>query len=127
MVAEVNNPAGLTVAQNTPAPQVKSQSANTAPQANVPKVPQNNSSGDTVSLSARALKSSDVAKTFIQPGPGANPPAAIRDVTEDNRLIVKFVDQKTDEVVRQLPSEDLLRLKQAVSNLVEQSRPEEDA
>ena len=126
MVAEVNNPVGPTVAQNTPTPQVNSKSVNSAPQSNEPKVPQNNSNGDTVSLSARALKSSEFAKSFVQPGQGTNSPAAVRDVTDDNQVIVKFIDQKTDEVVRQVPSEDLLRLKQAVSNLVEQSRPEEE-
>ncbi len=125
MVAEVNNPVGPSVAQNNPAPQVSSNGVNNAPQANVPKVPQGNSSGDTVSLSARALKSSDSAEGFVQPRQGLNPPTAVRDVTDDNQFVVKFIDQDTKEVVRQLPSEDLLRLRQAVSNLVEQSRPDD--
>ena len=125
MVAEVNNPVGPSVAQNTPAPQASSNGVNNAPQANVPKVPQGNSSGDTVSLSARALKPSGFVENFAQSGQGANPTTAVRDVTDDNRFVVKFIDQDTNEVVRQIPSEDLLRLKQAVSNLVEQSRPDD--
>ncbi len=127
MVAEVNNPVGPAVAQTNSAPQVNSAGVNNAPQAKTPPAPQGNSNGDTVSLSARALKSSNAASSFVQTPQGTNPPSAVRDLTDDNRLVVKFIDQNTDEVVRQVPSEDLLRLKQAVSNLVEQSRPEEDA
>ena len=125
MVAEVNNPVGPSVAQNTPAPQASPNGVNNAPQANVPKVPQGNSSGDTVSLSARALKPSGFVESFVQSGQSKNPPTAVHDVTDDNQVVVKFIDQDTKEVIRQLPSEDLLRLRQAVGNLVEQNRPDD--
>jgi hypothetical protein len=36
------------------------------------------------------------------------------DVTDDNQVVVKIVDGKTQKVVRQIPPEEVVRLKQAI-------------
>lgn len=78
--------------------------------------------GDRVSLSARGLRASGPDRTGPEPGNPVAPKKTVRDVTDDHRLVVKFVDPESDEVVRQVPSEDLLRLKRAMSEIVEENR-----
>ena len=68
---------------------------------------------DTVSLSQRgqaavtqSLKSNNSGQTGSE----------LRkiDVTDDNQIIVKIVDGKTQKVVRQIPPEEVVSLKQAI-------------
>lgn len=123
MVAEINNPLGLTAPNNTPAPKPNAAQ-------NVKALPQDgsqNSRGDTVSISARGLQASEFGKTVAEMARNGNPPKTVRDVTEDNRVVVKLVDPETKEVIRQVPSEDLLRLKQAVSELVQENQSPDDS
>ena len=80
------------------------------------KVPSGGSTGqqnDTVSLSQRgqaavtqSLKSNNSGQTGSE----------LRkiDVTDDNQIIVKIVDGKTQKVVRQIPPEEVVSLKQAI-------------
>jgi uncharacterized FlaG/YvyC family protein len=81
------------------------------------KVPSGGSStgqqNDTVSLSQRgqaavtqSLKSNNSGQTGSE----------LRkiDVTDDNQIIVKIVDGKTQKVVRQIPPEEVVSLKQAI-------------
>ena len=84
---------------------------------------------DTVSLSQRGqaavsqpLKSNNSGQTGSE----------LRkiDVTDNNQIIVKIVDGKTQKVVRQIPKEEELRLKQAIQenldNLIDASGGNED-
>ena len=81
------------------------------------KVPSGGSStgqqNDTVSLSQRgqaavtqSLKSNNSGQTGSE----------LRkiDVTDDNQVVVKIVDGKTQKVVRQIPPEEVVSLKQAI-------------
>ena len=81
------------------------------------KVPSGGSStgqqNDTVSLSQRgqaavtqSLKSNNSGQTGSE----------LRkiDVTDDNQIIVKIVDGKTQKIVRQIPPEEVVSLKQAI-------------
>ena len=81
------------------------------------KVPSGGSStgqqNDTVSLSQRGqaavtqpLKSNNSSQTGSE----------LRkiDVTDDNQVVVKIVDGKTQKVVRQIPPEEVVSLKQAI-------------
>ncbi|MGP0566120.1 flagellar protein FlaG [Nitrospina sp. 32_T5] len=81
-----------------------------------------NARGDTVSLSTRGLRASGANRPGSESGNPFAPTKAVRDVTEDHRLVVKFVDPESNEVVRQVPSEDHLRLKQAMSEIIEEQR-----
>jgi len=126
MVAEINNPLGLNPVPNNTAPKpnaaqgVKNVTA-------LPRDGAQNSRGDTVSISARGLHASEFGKTVADMARNGNPPKTVRDVTEDNRVVVKVVDPETKEVIRQVPSEDLLRLKQAVSKLVQENQSSDDS
>lgn len=72
---------------------------------------------DTVSLSREARQALD----------GANPPSSETpqgqqrsfDVTDNNEVILKITDQETNKVVKQIPAEEEVRLRQAVQESVE--------
>ena len=69
---------------------------------------------DTVSLSQRgqAAVSQQVRSNSSFNGSGSE----LRkiDVTDDNEVIVKVVDSETQKVVRQIPKEEEMRLRQAI-------------
>ena len=68
---------------------------------------------DTVSLSQRGQAA---VSQQVQSNGGGKPSSELRkiDVTDDNEVIVKVVDSETQEVVRQIPKEEEMRLKQAI-------------
>ena len=68
---------------------------------------------DTVSLSQRGQAA---VSQQVQSNGGGKPGSELRkiDVTDDNKVIVKVVDSETQEVVRQIPKEEEVRLKQAI-------------
>ena len=68
---------------------------------------------DTVSLSQRGQAA---VSQQVQSNGGGKPGSELRkiDVTDDNEVIVKVVDSETQEVVRQIPKEEEMRLKQAI-------------
>ena len=68
---------------------------------------------DTVSLSQRGQAA---VSQQIQSNNPSRAGSELRkiDVTDNNQIIVKIVDGKTQKVVRQIPKEEELRLKQAI-------------
>ena len=68
---------------------------------------------DTVSLSQRGQAA---VSQQVQSNGGGKPGSELRkiDVTDDNKVVVKVVDSETQEVVRQIPKEEEMRLKQAI-------------
>ena len=44
-------------------------------------------------------------------------------VTENNDIVLKVIDKKTQEVVKQIPSEEQLKLKDAIRNVVDEIAP----
>ena len=74
---------------------------------------------DTVSLSQRGQAA--VSQQVQSNGGGQSGGSELRkiDVTDDNTVIVKVVDSETQKVVRQIPKEEELRLKQAIQENVD--------
>jgi len=72
---------------------------------------------DTVSLSQRgqAAVSQQVESSG---GNGAGSELRKVDVTDDNKVIVKIIDGRTQEVIRQVPEAEEVRLKQAIQENV---------
>ncbi|MDP7611793.1 MAG: flagellar protein FlaG [Nitrospinaceae bacterium] len=72
---------------------------------------------DTVSLSQRgqAAVSQQVESSG---GNGAGSELRKVDVADDNKVIVKIIDDRTQEVVRQVPEAEEVRLKQAIQENV---------
>ena len=68
---------------------------------------------DTVSLSQRGQAA---VIQQVQSIGGNRPGSELRkiDVTDDNKVIVKVVDSETQEVVRQIPKAEEVRLKKAI-------------
>ena len=68
---------------------------------------------DTVSLSQRGQAA---VSQQVQSNNSGQTGSELRriDVTDDNQVIVKIVDGKTQKVVRQIPKEAEVRLKQAI-------------
>jgi len=68
---------------------------------------------DTVSLSQRGQAA---VSQQIQSNNAGQTGSELRkiDVTDNNQIIVKIVDGQTQKVVRQIPKEEELRLKQAI-------------
>ena len=68
---------------------------------------------DTVSLSQRGQAA---VSQQVQSNGGGKPGSELRkiDVTDDNKIIIKVVDSETNKVVRQIPKEEEVRLKQAI-------------
>ena len=68
---------------------------------------------DTVSLSQRGQAAVSQQIQSNNDGPTGSELRKI-DVTDNNQIIVKIVDGQTQEVVRQIPKEEEVRLKQAI-------------
>ena len=68
---------------------------------------------DTVSLSQRGQAAVSQQIQSNNAGPTGSELRKI-DVTDDHTVIVKVVDSETQKVVRQIPKEEELRLKQAI-------------
>ena len=68
---------------------------------------------DTVSLSQRGQAA---VSQQVQSNGGGKPGSELRkiDVTDDHKVIIKVVDSETNKVVRQIPKEEEMRLKQAI-------------
>ena len=68
---------------------------------------------DTVTLSQRGQAA---VSQQVQSNGGGKPSSELRkiDVTDDNKVIVKVVDSETNKVVRQIPPEEEVSLKQAI-------------
>ncbi len=85
---------------------------------------------DEVTLSSeaqKALKQTNSKETApkIESEDGTSSVTSIkseRTLTEDNELIVKVIDPNTQEVIRQIPGEDALRLKEAIRSIIEQGK-----
>ena len=68
---------------------------------------------DTVSLSQRGQAAVSQQIQSNNAGPTGSELRKI-DVTDNNQIIVKIVDGQTQKVVRQIPKEEEVRLKQAI-------------
>jgi hypothetical protein len=68
---------------------------------------------DTVSLSQRGQAAVSQPLPSRNGGPTGSELRKI-DVTDDNQIVVKILDGQTQEVVRQIPKEEEVRLKQAI-------------
>ena len=68
---------------------------------------------DTVSLSQRGQAAVSQPLQSNNGGPTGSELRKI-DVTDDNQIVVKIVDGQTQKVVRQIPKEEEVRLKQAI-------------
>ncbi len=83
----------------------------------VNKVPSGGSTAgqpnDTVSLSQRGQAA---VSQQVESSRGAPAGSELRkiDVTDNNQIVVKIVDGQTQRVVRQIPKEEEMRLKQAI-------------
>ena len=73
---------------------------------------------DTVSLSQRGQAAVSQQIQSNNAGPTGSELRKI-DVTDDHTVIVKVVDSETQKVVRQIPKEEELRLKQAIQENVD--------
>ena len=109
MDTQAVNPAG-----NPTAPKPQSSSSSTKSSS----APDPKPSGDSVSLSVEA-------KALAQVSTGASLASEQRklSVTDDNDVVLKVIDSKTQEVVRSIPSEEQMQLKinirDGVSNITE--------
>ena len=85
----------------------------------VSKVPSGGSTAgqqnDTVSLSQRGQAAVSQQIQSNNSGPTGSELRKI-DVTDNNQIIVKIVDGQTQKVVRQIPKEEEVRLKQAIQD-----------
>ena len=70
---------------------------------------------DTVSLSQRGQAAVSQQTQSNNAGPTGSELRKI-DVTDSNQIIVKIVDGQTQKVVRQIPKEEEVRLKQAIQD-----------
>ena len=68
---------------------------------------------DTVALSQRGQAAVSQPVQSRSGGPTGSELRKI-DVTDDNQVVVKIVDGETQKVVRQIPKEEEVRLKQAI-------------
>ena len=68
---------------------------------------------DTVALSQRGQAAVSQPVQSRSGGPTGSELRRI-DVTDDNQFVVKIVDAQTQKVVRQIPKEEEVRLKQAI-------------
>ncbi|GJL78946.1 MAG: hypothetical protein NPINA01_19350 [Nitrospinaceae bacterium] len=98
-----------------------------APQVEVKSAPD-----DTVSLSPAAKEALESSAPEARSAPGAkNATTDINvdksrklQVTESNDVVLKIVDNKTREVVKQIPSEEEVQLKNAIRDGIEDISPE---
>jgi fructose-specific phosphotransferase system component IIB len=74
---------------------------------------------DTVSLSQRWTSRAVSQQVETSGGNGAGSELRKVDVTDDNKVIVKIIDGRTQEVVRQVPEAEEVRLKQAIQENVD--------
>ncbi|PIR00776.1 MAG: hypothetical protein COV66_04960 [Nitrospinae bacterium CG11_big_fil_rev_8_21_14_0_20_45_15] len=74
----------------------------------------------TVSLAGKQALANGVTGTGNNPA-DATASASQRklSVTEDNRVVLKIVDGQTQKVVRQIPDEEIVRLRDAVQRSLE--------
>ncbi len=72
---------------------------------------------DTVSLSSEGQQA--LKETKSSPAGGAQNQQRNFDVTDNNEVILKITDQETQQVVKQIPAEEEVRLRQAVQEGVE--------
>ena len=70
---------------------------------------------DTVSLSQRGQAAVSQQIQSNNAGPTGSELRKI-DVTDNNQVVVKIVDGKTQKVVRQIPPEEVVSLKQAIQD-----------
>ena len=70
-------------------------------------------SNDTVALSQRGQAAVSQPVQSSSGGPTGSELRKI-DVTDDNQVVIKIVDGETQKVVRQIPKEEEVRLKQAI-------------
>ena len=86
---------------------------------------------DTVTLSnqskqvqSRPTQSENPPENNASPtGPITSDNKKLLSVTDSNDVVMKIVDKKTQEVVKQIPSEDQLNLKDAIRNVVDEIAP----
>jgi len=96
----------------------------------VNKVPSGGSTlgqpNDTVSLSQRGQAAVSQQVQSSRGGPTGSELRKI-DVTDNNQIVVKIVDGQTQEVVRQIPKEEEMRLKQAIQENLDNLAADGDA
>jgi FlaG protein len=133
MDSEAINPVKGTDIRPTKAPASSGKSAVSTPVQNANPTPD-----DTVSLSPaakEALKTSEPTPVAVE-GP-KNETADLNidksrkiQVTDRNEVVLKIVDNKTREVVKQIPSEEEVELKRALrenaENITNENNPTED-
>ena len=81
---------------------------------------------DTVSLSQRGQAAVSQQVQSSRGGPTGSELRKI-DVTDNNQVVVKIVDGETQEVVRQIPKEEEMRLKQAIQENLDNLAADGDA
>lgn len=101
-------------------PRPKPQGSSTERTETVP--PPSPQSEDTVSLSAEG-KQAVAQSPEPQQSPTQGPQNQQRqfDVGEDNQLVLKIIDGTTGRVVKQIPAEEEIRLRQAIQDGIESS------
>ncbi len=97
-------PTRLPAGRNEPTP---------PPQNAVPEAPHPASNQDSVELSVEARRALGQGSETINPNPNRE-----FDVTDNNQVILKIKDPETQKVIRQIPDEDQVRLRQAIQKVV---------
>ncbi len=75
----------------------------------------------TQSEFSRAGKQGSKEAVIAESGSSNTPSSVERklSVTDDNQVILKIIDGKTQKLVRQIPAEDVVRLKNAMRNFID--------
>jgi len=110
----------------------KSPASSGNPAASAPVQNANPAPNDTVSLSPaakEALKTSASTPANVEGPKNESADLSIDEsrkiqVTDDNEVVLKIVDNKTREVVKQIPSEEAVELKRAIRDSAETIAPE---
>jgi len=89
-----------------------------APATQVPKA----DSTDVVTLSTRGRAAAETGASGG--GPGGGRLLRKLDVTEGNQVVLKIVDGTTRRLVRQIPPEEQVRLRQAIQELIQAQQTE---
>ena len=114
MDTEGLNPVSGAIVQASRLRSSSSQSEAPAPSSNTSNVPQ-----DSVSLSSEGKSLQQSGGNTQVPEDGSAGEQRRFDLTDNNELVLQIVDSKTQKVVRQIPAEEAIRLRQAIQAGIE--------
>lgn len=89
-----------------------------------------NSNPSPIPVAASTRQSGQRLSTSAQPSSPAQPStphqapsdlSVVVEIQKDNRLVFRFVDQATGQIVQQIPSEQMLRLSEAIAAFLQQA------